>query len=617
MPISTSAKPYVGANSSKRPSPWNMFPRSDGAALSDKFRVVDQPVILYAAELAGDDEIMVQTSPDGGTAWQDWYLHDLPVHLTALNTMICITIAGVYRLRKVTGAATAIVTGMPGTLTHEPNIPLVPETIIVTGPTGATGEEGALGNTGYTGATGPTGSTGATGATGPTGATVGSTGATGATGPTGPGGGATGPTGATGPAGGSNCFNPFDYGAVGDGVTDDTAAFQAAIDAAFAAGGGTVCIPVALYYFAGTLDLEHNVALVGQLPGPFEIAVDPIAAGPIAPTMMVTDNGSAFITQVGSGLGNNVIENLLFVYPDQVAATSTPPVVYPDTINNACGGMHVKQCTFVNSYDAIYNPVGRVLVFDCIIGAIRYGVEIDHDSDSTFLDHVRVQPVWDYAYGVSYPSALDLWQTFNGTCAYLVRAAGRVVMSNSGVLGRQSFGLQITDSVLHPGVTSTGYAVNIEFNGPDTAVSCASTSNVGDVHGWQIENFNFNCSLVGLSLPAGGGSTPILLAQQGTIRGGPLLGSYAVSAGYLSCDRVWNVDLPSRNLAAPAIPLSGVAVLNPYPYNVHVFLNGGTIIDTQISMVSTGGARSSLMLGPGQTITILYAAAPSWTWFTP
>lgn len=45
-------------------------------------------------------------------------------------------------------------------------------------------------------------------------------------------------------------FNVKGYGAIGDGTTDDTAAFQAAIDACGAGGGGTVFIPPGRYSIA-------------------------------------------------------------------------------------------------------------------------------------------------------------------------------------------------------------------------------------------------------------------------------------------------------------------------------------------------------------------------------
>lgn len=46
--------------------------------------------------------------------------------------------------------------------------------------------------------------------------------------------------------------NVLDYGAVGDGVTDDRAAFQAAVTAVIAAGRGTVFVPSGTYLINGT-----------------------------------------------------------------------------------------------------------------------------------------------------------------------------------------------------------------------------------------------------------------------------------------------------------------------------------------------------------------------------
>jgi parallel beta-helix repeat protein len=61
-------------------------------------------------------------------------------------------------------------------------------------------------------------------------------------------------------------FNVQDlaYGAVGDGTTDDAASFQAAIDAADAAGGGVVYVPAKATYIIGAgLVLGSDTSLIG------------------------------------------------------------------------------------------------------------------------------------------------------------------------------------------------------------------------------------------------------------------------------------------------------------------------------------------------------------------
>jgi hypothetical protein len=52
--------------------------------------------------------------------------------------------------------------------------------------------------------------------------------------------------------------NVRQFGAIGDGVTDSTAAINAAIDAVGRAGGGTVLVPAGRYFLSGVLWMHHS-----------------------------------------------------------------------------------------------------------------------------------------------------------------------------------------------------------------------------------------------------------------------------------------------------------------------------------------------------------------------
>jgi len=55
-------------------------------------------------------------------------------------------------------------------------------------------------------------------------------------------------------------FNVTNYGAVGDGMTDNTAAIQNGINAASAAGGGIVEVPAGTF-LSGPITLTNNIDL--------------------------------------------------------------------------------------------------------------------------------------------------------------------------------------------------------------------------------------------------------------------------------------------------------------------------------------------------------------------
>ena len=79
-----------------------------------------------------------------------------------------------------------------------------------------------------------------------------------------------------------------DYGAKGDGVTDDAAAIQAAVDAA--ATGGTVYFPAGTYKCTSDITVGNSVTLRGA--GDLSI-LSFVASG------LVYDGDSGYLTEVG------------------------------------------------------------------------------------------------------------------------------------------------------------------------------------------------------------------------------------------------------------------------------------------------------------------------------
>lgn len=69
-------------------------------------------------------------------------------------------------------------------------------------------------------------------------------------------------------------FDVRAYGAKGDGTTDDRAAIQAAMDAAAAAGGGTVFFPIGTYLIGSAVTFGANgIRMVGASPRKSQITV--------------------------------------------------------------------------------------------------------------------------------------------------------------------------------------------------------------------------------------------------------------------------------------------------------------------------------------------------------
>jgi hypothetical protein len=116
-------------------------------------------------------------------------------------------------------------------------------------------------------------------------------------------------------------FNVRDFGAKGDGATDDTAPLQKALETAARGGGGIVFAPTGNYLVKGHLVVPDNVTLEGVFR---------------APTARSQNRGTTLLAVEGHGRAdgepflflhaNSVLKGVTVFYPAQ---NSAKPVPYP------------------------------------------------------------------------------------------------------------------------------------------------------------------------------------------------------------------------------------------------------------------------------------------------
>ena len=140
-------------------------------------------------------------------------------------------------------------------------------------------------------------------------------------------------------------LNVLSFGAKGDGKTDDTAAFKAALREADARGGCVIYVPKGYYCLTESLTVGDNVSIVGEIkPGTAEGTVLCIYGG----------KGSTDPKQSALLMGPNAsVQNLAFWYPEQTFVNGQP-IPYPATIKQEwIDGVTIRNVTFVNSYYGI------------------------------------------------------------------------------------------------------------------------------------------------------------------------------------------------------------------------------------------------------------------------
>eukprot|EP00485_Elphidium_margaritaceum_P011224 CAMPEP_0202703668 /NCGR_PEP_ID=MMETSP1385-20130828/16485_1 /ASSEMBLY_ACC=CAM_ASM_000861 /TAXON_ID=933848 /ORGANISM="Elphidium margaritaceum" /LENGTH=428 /DNA_ID=CAMNT_0049361559 /DNA_START=19 /DNA_END=1302 /DNA_ORIENTATION=- len=187
-------------------------------------------------------------------------------------------------------------------------------------------------------------------------------------------------------------FNVLSFGAVGDGTTDNTKAFQSALQSAADNGGGIVFAPGGNYVFDGQLSIPSGVALFGSY------LTVPSHAGSAQPT-----DGTVLMPYYGRTQQNESlsfitvttdasIKGVVIFYPEQ-PCTSNIPVAYPPSIRLNGNNAAVQDVELLNSYIGIFAaPAPRHYIARVQGQPIRIGVFVDEVYDIGRIEDVHFNP---------------------------------------------------------------------------------------------------------------------------------------------------------------------------------------------------------------------------------
>ncbi|HOX37488.1 MAG TPA: glycosyl hydrolase family 28-related protein [Candidatus Brocadiia bacterium] len=208
-------------------------------------------------------------------------------------------------------------------------------------------------------------------------------------------------------------LNVMDFGAVGDGKTDDTAAFQKALDEAGKPAAGTVKVPNGNFLIKTHLVIPANVTLEGVWR---------------IPTAWTQNKGSTLLAVEGQGKEdgppfimlnpNSVVKGLTIFYPDQKAEAIK---AYPPCVAGAGGdNCSIVDCLLVNPYYAVdfgTRPSGRHYIRNLYGQPLKRGIFIDKCYDVGRIENVHFWPFWQW----DEKSGIQKWIWDNGEAFVFAR----------------------------------------------------------------------------------------------------------------------------------------------------------------------------------------------------
>lgn len=238
-------------------------------------------------------------------------------------------------------------------------------------------------------------------------------------------------------------YSVLDFGAVPDGVTDNTAAFSAALNAT-AAAGGVVWVPTGRYLFAGSIVVPPSTVMQGVYRAPPAHNAGQGAGGvqPVTGTVLMptAGRGNESATPFLTLSDNSAVTGVVFFYPEQVQDAAPQP--YPWTVALAGENCAVMDSELLNSYNGIQAHTAPRHYIARVQGQpTNIGVSVDSTYDIGRIENVHFnpwyssQPVYlehQLTYGVAFTIARSDWEYVFNTFVFGMAVGYRFTESAEG-----------------------------------------------------------------------------------------------------------------------------------------------------------------------------------------
>lgn len=217
------------------------------------------------------------------------------------------------------------------------------------------------------------------------------------------------------------------FGAKADGVTDDTEAFQKALDS-FGTKGGTVYAPKGTYLIAGTLNIPQAVTLKGAFQSvPSHNGIRNIGMpkpGDDGTTLLITGNRGEDIEGTPTIMinTNSTLRGVLMYWPLQ--DPNKVPDAYPWGVAMRGKNPAMLDVEMLNPYNAIdASQNERALIRNISGQPLRRGIYVDAIYDIGRIENVHWNPWW------SMKPVLYKWQQENGEAFIFERTDWHYVLN--------------------------------------------------------------------------------------------------------------------------------------------------------------------------------------------